>query len=142
MHVYMCFYVCTYTHTYRIHTYVYIYIYIHTHIHSYIQGGKVKGSSFVGSSPLLPPSCNRTISPFSTKGTGGAVCTGAIFRRMWYVHGHAHTHTHEYIYVYIYIYIYIYTHTHTHMCTSHLVQHTSWRIHVHMHEFSLLSAQE
>jgi hypothetical protein len=50
------------------------------------QGGSVKGSSFVGMSPLIPrPACGSSISRFSTQGTGGTVCTGVTFRRMWYL---------------------------------------------------------
>ena len=50
---------------------------------NWLRGGSVKGSSFVGTSVLLPPDrCTR--SDFSMQGTGGSVCTGLTFRRMWY----------------------------------------------------------
>jgi len=49
----------------------------------WLRGGTVKGSSFVGTSPLLPPDrCSP--SALSTTGTGGSVCTGLTFRRTWY----------------------------------------------------------
>ena len=49
----------------------------------WLQGGSVKGSSFVGTSVLLPPDkCSP--SQMSTEGTGGSVCTSLTFRRMWY----------------------------------------------------------
>jgi len=50
---------------------------------NWLRGGTVKGSSFVGTSPLLPPG-KCTPSSLSTMGTGGSVCTGLTFRRMWY----------------------------------------------------------
>jgi hypothetical protein len=50
---------------------------------NWLRGGIVKGSSFVGTSPLLPPD-KCTPSSLSTTGTGGSVCTGLTFRRMWY----------------------------------------------------------
>jgi len=49
----------------------------------FTKGGSVKGSSMVGVSPLIPPGL-CTPSSMSTLGTGGAVCTGLTFRRMWY----------------------------------------------------------
>ena len=49
----------------------------------WLRGGSQKGSSFVGTSPLLPPD-KCAPSSLSTAGTGGSVCTGLTFRRMWY----------------------------------------------------------
>lgn len=50
---------------------------------TYTKGGTVRGSSFVGISPLRPPEkCEPSL--MSTQGTGGAVCQGLIFRRSWY----------------------------------------------------------
>jgi hypothetical protein len=47
------------------------------------RGGTIKGSSFVGTSPLLPPGkCSS--SSMSTKGSGGSVCEGLTFRKTWY----------------------------------------------------------
>jgi hypothetical protein len=44
----------------------------------YTKGGNTRGSSMVGTSILLPNSCNAT--EFSLKGTGGSICKGQIFR--------------------------------------------------------------
>jgi hypothetical protein len=43
----------------------------------------VRGSSLVGTSPLLPPAACEP-SGYSTIGSGGSVCTGYVFRRMWF----------------------------------------------------------
>ena len=52
------------------------------YVEDWTSGGNVKGNSFVGTSVLLPPDkCAQ--SSFSTAGTGGSVCTGLTFRRMW-----------------------------------------------------------
>lgn len=51
---------------------------------TYTEGGSVVGSSFVGNSILLPNDGACTVTAMSTHGTGGAVCHGHIFRRMWY----------------------------------------------------------
>jgi hypothetical protein len=50
---------------------------------NWLRGGTVKGSSFVGTSALLPPD-KCTPSSLSTTGSGGSVCTGLFFRKMWY----------------------------------------------------------
>jgi hypothetical protein len=48
------------------------------------RGGSVKGSSFVGTSVLLPKDkCAPSVA--SIEGTGGSVCTALTFRRMWCV---------------------------------------------------------
>ncbi|KAJ1475672.1 hypothetical protein T484DRAFT_1827474 [Baffinella frigidus] len=52
-------------------------------VESYTRGGTVRGASFVGTSPLLPPGA-CTPSAYSSHGTGGSVCEGHIFKRMWY----------------------------------------------------------
>eukprot|EP00961_Rhodomonas_salina_P271177 3664160-Rhodomonas_salina.4 len=52
-------------------------------IEDYTRGGTIRGASLVGNSVLLP-SRNCTASNLSTTGTGGAVCIGVIFRRMWF----------------------------------------------------------
>ncbi len=83
----------------------YIYIYTHTqpaYIHSaffydldgtltgvplvenFTRGGTVKGASFVPRSHLLPIDGSCVPSDFSTRGVGGAVCVGLIFRRFWH----------------------------------------------------------
>ena len=49
----------------------------------WLRGGSVKGSSIVGTSVLLPPS-KCTATALSTEGTGGSICSGLTFRRMWY----------------------------------------------------------
>jgi hypothetical protein len=48
-----------------------------------LSGGSVAGSSFVGTSVLLPPD-KCTPSVWSTQGTGGSICTGLTFRRANY----------------------------------------------------------
>jgi hypothetical protein len=49
----------------------------------FVGGGSVKGSSLVGTSVLLPPDkCTPTVT--SLEGTGGSICTGLTFRRLWY----------------------------------------------------------
>ena len=42
------------------------------------------GASFVGNSALLPNDGKCVPSSMSTQGTGGVVCKGHIFRRMWF----------------------------------------------------------
>jgi hypothetical protein len=49
---------------------------------NYTLGGTIRGSSMVGTSTLLPRSCNAT--DMSTAGTGGSICTGYLFRRVWH----------------------------------------------------------
>jgi len=49
----------------------------------WLRGGSVKGSSFVGTSVLLPPG-RCTPSQMSSQGTGGSICSGLTFRRLWY----------------------------------------------------------
>jgi hypothetical protein len=49
---------------------------------NYTSGGKIRGSSMVGTGNLLPKSCNST--NMAVHGTGGSICTGYIFRRVWY----------------------------------------------------------
>jgi hypothetical protein len=52
-------------------------------VEDYSRGGFVRGSSFVGTSVLLPPrGCYR--SSLSTLGTGGSVCVGILFKRLWF----------------------------------------------------------
>jgi hypothetical protein len=50
---------------------------------NYTLGGRIRGSSLVGTSCLLPKSCKPTT--LASGGTGGSVCTGFIFRRMWFM---------------------------------------------------------
>jgi hypothetical protein len=52
-------------------------------VEDYTRGGSVRGSSFVGTSVLLPSrGCFR--SSLSTLGTGGSVCVGMLFKRLWF----------------------------------------------------------
>ena len=52
-------------------------------VEDYSRGGSVRGSSFVGTSVLLPAKgCFR--SSLSTLGTGGSVCVGILFKRLWF----------------------------------------------------------
>jgi hypothetical protein len=50
-------------------------------IENYTLGGKVRGSSLVGTSVLLPAACTPT--SLASSGTGGSICTGLVFRRAW-----------------------------------------------------------
>ena len=49
---------------------------------NYTLGGKIRGSSMVGNSTLLPKSCMST--DMAAAGVGGSICTGYIFRRVWF----------------------------------------------------------
>jgi hypothetical protein len=51
-------------------------------VENYTLGGKVRGSSLVGSSVILPALCTPT--SLASGGTGGSICTGVIFRRVWF----------------------------------------------------------
>ena len=51
-------------------------------VENYTLGGKVRGSSLVGTSVLLPAQCTPT--SLASGGTGGSICTGVIFRRLWF----------------------------------------------------------
>lgn len=51
-------------------------------VENYTLGGKVRGSSLVGTSSILPAVCTPT--SMALGGTGGSVCTGVIFRRFWF----------------------------------------------------------
>jgi hypothetical protein len=55
-------------------------------VENYTLGGSLRGSSFVGTSLLLPPaSCEPSnLSTMSGVGTGGSICRGLIFRRLFY----------------------------------------------------------
>ena len=54
-------------------------------VETYTRGGNIRGSSLVGTSILLPPGvCNPTILA-SGVGTGGSICKGLIFRRLWHM---------------------------------------------------------
>jgi hypothetical protein len=50
---------------------------------NYTRGGKTRGSSMVGTGTFLPNSCIPT--NMSSRGTGGSICTGHIFRRVWHI---------------------------------------------------------
>jgi hypothetical protein len=52
---------------------------------NYTKGGTFRGASLVPTGPLLPPSACSP-SPLATgKGTGGSLCKGLIFRRVWFL---------------------------------------------------------
>jgi hypothetical protein len=48
----------------------------------FVRGGSKKGSSFIGTSVHLPPE-KCAASSMSVEGTGGSICSGLTFRRMW-----------------------------------------------------------
>lgn len=50
---------------------------------NYTVGGRIRGSSMVGTGCLLPESCRPT--EFASGGTGGSICTGFIFRKVWFM---------------------------------------------------------
>ena len=52
---------------------------------TYTRGGNVRGSSFVGTSILLPPTSCTPSAFVSGVGTGGSICTGIVFRRFWHM---------------------------------------------------------
>ena len=56
-------------------------------VENYTRGGSVRGSSFVGTNVLLPPaSCAPSaLATMVGVGTGGSICRGLIFRRMWHI---------------------------------------------------------
>jgi hypothetical protein len=49
---------------------------------NYTLNGKIRGSSMVGTSVLLPRTCIET--EMATMGSGGSICKGFIFKRVWH----------------------------------------------------------